>query len=152
MIDLDLRGVIAGTRAGYELMRPRQQGHIVNTASISGLVPFPGQPLYNTAKYGVVGLSTTFRPEAARHGIRVSVACPGAVATPIWGTPIHGRVVPAAPPRGAISPDRAAREILAGVARNQAIIVVPRRASLWATAYRIAPQITASVLARNDLP
>jgi len=149
VLSLDLESVIAGTRAAYEIMRARGGGHIVNTASISGLVPFPGQTLYNTAKFGVVGLSTSLRAEAAQHGIRVSVVCPGVVATPIWGTPIRGERRHVEPPADAITPEQAATEILRGVARNRAIIVVPRGARAWAAAYRLMPGLTETVITRR---
>ena len=56
-------------------------GHIVNTASIAGLVPAatPGIVSYTTAKYGVVGLSEALALDLAEHGIGVSVVCPGGV-------------------------------------------------------------------------
>ena len=52
-------------------------GHIVNTASVAGLVPTANNCAYSVAKHGVVGLSKTLRIEAKRHGVRVSALCPG---------------------------------------------------------------------------
>ncbi|GAA3817502.1 short-chain dehydrogenase [Cellulomonas soli] len=140
ILALNLRSVIDGTDAAYRLMRAQGGGHIVNTASIAGLVPVPMQTLYNTTKFGVVGLSTTLRPEAAAHGVRVSVVCPGQVATAIWGTPILGeRDLSAPAPPQAVSAERAAAAVLRGVRRNQAVITFPTPARRLALAYRYAP-------------
>lgn len=149
IVAVNLWGVVHGTRAAYRWMAARGRGHIVNTASIAGLVPWPGQVLYNTTKYGVVGLSTTLRPEAARHGVRVSVVCPGLVDTAIFGVPILGPVDrDAVAPAGAIPADRAAAEILAGVARNRAVIVFPARDRRWWRLHRHAPGLAASRIDR----
>ena len=60
-----------------------QPAHVVNTASIGGLVAFPGLALYAATKYGVVGLSETLASELAQRGARVgvSVLCPGPTET-----------------------------------------------------------------------
>ena len=88
-------------------------------------MPVPYQSLYNTTKYAVVGLSESLRFELAEDGIAVSVACPGAVATAIWGKPIIGAAVDVKPPADAIPADEAARTILEGVARQEGIIALP---------------------------
>src|SRR5688572_22607934 len=77
IIDVNLIGVLNGVRAAYPYMTERRSGHIVNTASIAGLVPFPPLTPYCMTKYAVVGLSTALRAEAAALGVRVSVVCPG---------------------------------------------------------------------------
>jgi short-subunit dehydrogenase len=52
-------------------------GHIVNTASLAGLIGEPMSIPYVASKFAIVGLSTTLRLEAAGLGIKVSVVCPG---------------------------------------------------------------------------
>ena len=64
-------------------MDPAAERHIVNTASISGLMALPLVGVYSTTKYAVVGLSESLRADLARHGIGVSVLCPGGVQTGI---------------------------------------------------------------------
>ena len=82
VLDVNLRGVINGVLAAYPRMVGQGHGHIVNTASAAGLVAPPFVMAY-AAGSTVVGLSLALRPEAALHGVRVSVLCPGAVDTPI---------------------------------------------------------------------
>ncbi len=82
-IDVNLRGVVHGVVAAYPVMIGQGSGHIVNTASLAGLLPSPMLTPYGMTKHGVVGLSTSLRMEAAVHGVRVSVVCPGVIDTPL---------------------------------------------------------------------
>lgn len=130
IIDINLWGVIHGTQHGYALMRRQGRGHIVNTASTAGVMPVARSTAYATTKHAVVGLSTSLREEGRGHGVRVSVAIPGLVDTNIFSsaTNVGGHDYDAAirkVPIGKISPQQAARAILAGVARNRQYIVFP---------------------------
>ncbi|MGH3257025.1 MAG: SDR family oxidoreductase, partial [Streptosporangiaceae bacterium] len=82
-IDVNLRGVVHGVQAAYLVMVEQGSGHIVNTASLAGLLPTPGMTPYAMTKHAVVGLSLSLRAEAAGYGVRVTVVCPGVVDTPI---------------------------------------------------------------------
>jgi NAD(P)-dependent dehydrogenase (short-subunit alcohol dehydrogenase family) len=140
LIDVNLWGVIHGVHAALPIMRRQGGGHIVNTSSIAGLMPFPFQALYCATKYAVVGMSESMRFELADEGIHFSVVCPSDVATRIYGTPIIGDRREVKPPAHAIPADEAARLILAGVARDEGIIVLPESArELWLR-YRTSPE------------
>lgn len=60
-----------------------RRGHLVNIASLAGLVALPWHAAYATSKFAVVGLSEVLRYDLHQHGIGVSVVCPGAVDTPM---------------------------------------------------------------------
>ena len=140
IVDLNLWGVIHGVHAALPVMRRQGSGHLVNTASLAGLVPFPYQSLYATTKYGVVGMSECLRFELADDGIRVSVVCPGNVVSRIFGTPIIGEAVDAQPPEDAIPAAEAAQIIVAGVADGEGIIAFPDGPKeLWRQ-YRTSPE------------
>ncbi len=86
VIQVNLWGVIHGVQAFVPRMLKMGEGearHVVNTASISGLMAMPMVGVYATTKYAVVGLSESLRADLARHGIGVSVLCPGGVQTGI---------------------------------------------------------------------
>jgi NAD(P)-dependent dehydrogenase (short-subunit alcohol dehydrogenase family) len=76
IVDINLLGVVRGCRTFTPLFKEQRRGHIVNTASLAGLVHAPGMAAYNTVKAGVVALSETLSHELAPHGIDVSVVCP----------------------------------------------------------------------------
>ena len=151
-IDVNLRGVVHGVAAAYPVMVRQGHGHIVNTASLAGLVPSPLLTPYGMTKHGVVGLSTGLRMEGAPHGVRVSVVCPGVIDTPLLdkGNPPDLAPVTAMPSArrllttmiGKPYPATAlADDVLAGVVRNRAIIVTPRHARIPWRVYRLSPAL-----------
>jgi NAD(P)-dependent dehydrogenase (short-subunit alcohol dehydrogenase family) len=160
-LDVNLRGVVHGVRAVYPLMLAQGHGHIVNTASLAGLLPFPFGVAYAATKHAVVGLSVSLRIEARAHGIRVSAVCPGVIDTPILdaeGPPDlpktrlagRGREMFMHSNRGPAYPsERLADDVLRGVERNRAIIVSPRRAQVAWLANRVAPWLVERAYGRE---
>lgn len=134
IIDINLRGVVNGIQAAYFIMIDQGFGHIVNTASMAGLMPNPVNVAYAATKHAVVGLSQSLRVEAAQMGIRVSVICPGVIRTPILEGGKYGKIlmnIPAEKLRDMLeelmpmAPDVLAKKVLNAVAKNRAIIIVP---------------------------
>ncbi len=76
LIDIDLLSVMRGCRAFLPMMKEQRKGHLVNIASIAGLILAPGMMTYNVAKAGVIALSETLRGEVVDDGIGVTVVCP----------------------------------------------------------------------------
>ncbi|MGH8148801.1 MAG: SDR family NAD(P)-dependent oxidoreductase [Steroidobacteraceae bacterium] len=84
IIDVNLKGVVNGVQTFVPRMLAHGKGgHIVNTASMAGLLTYATAGLYITTKFAVVGLSEALRSELARDGIGVSAFCPGGVRTNI---------------------------------------------------------------------
>ncbi|MFY2858651.1 SDR family oxidoreductase [Mycobacterium sp. THU-M104] len=106
-------------------------GRLVNVSSAAGLVALPWHAAYSASKYGLRGLSEVLRFDLARHRIGVSVVVPGAVRTPLIDT-VEIAGVDRDDPRvarwvnrfsgHAVSPERAADKIVAGVAKNRYLI------------------------------
>jgi NAD(P)-dependent dehydrogenase (short-subunit alcohol dehydrogenase family) len=84
VVGVNLWGVIHGLVAFLPRMIAQgPPGHVVNTASMAGLVASQGLGIYNTTKYAVVGLSETLAKDLRPYGLGVSVVCPMGVATRI---------------------------------------------------------------------
>jgi NAD(P)-dependent dehydrogenase (short-subunit alcohol dehydrogenase family) len=82
VLGVNLGGVVNGiTTFLPELKRHGAAAHIVNTASVGGLVGMRGLGIYNASKFAVVGLSEALRADMRPHGVGVSVLCPGIIAT-----------------------------------------------------------------------
>jgi NAD(P)-dependent dehydrogenase (short-subunit alcohol dehydrogenase family) len=151
VVDVNLRGVINGIQAAYKIMVAQGFGHIINTASMAGLMPGPGNVVYTTTKHAVVGLSKSLRVEAERTGIRVSVICPGAVRTPILiGGGRYGKMLIDIPPEKMedlweklkpMSPNLFAKKVLKSVAKNKAIIIVPTWWRVFWWINRLSPSL-----------
>jgi NAD(P)-dependent dehydrogenase (short-subunit alcohol dehydrogenase family) len=154
-LSVNLDGVIHGVHAAYPGMVARRSGRIVNIASLAGLAPSALFTPYATSKFAVVGLSLSLRPEAATHGVNVTVVCPGVIETPLLDA--HGppdlEPVPSHPDvrafltrqLGAPFPSGLlAQDVLRAIERNRAILVSPRRARLAWRASRLLPGGTLS--------
>lgn len=83
IIGINVLGVVHGIRAFLPIMQDQGEGHIVNTASMAGLVPVPGAAPYAATKHAVVGLSESLYLELAAVGspVGVSALCPAFVKT-----------------------------------------------------------------------
>ena len=80
-VEVNLLAVIACSQAVLRPMLKARAGHIVNVASIAGLIGLPGASVYNASKFGVIGFSEGLGREVKRFGVQVSAFCPGFVAT-----------------------------------------------------------------------
>ncbi|MFH2101920.1 MAG: SDR family NAD(P)-dependent oxidoreductase [Chloroflexota bacterium] len=80
-LDVNLHGVIQVTRAVLPHMYDRRSGHVINMASVAGLIAAPLYSIYSASKYGVRGFTDALRREAAPLGVRVSGVYPGPAAT-----------------------------------------------------------------------
>jgi NAD(P)-dependent dehydrogenase (short-subunit alcohol dehydrogenase family) len=160
VIDVNLRGVINGIAAAYPSMVSQGRGHIVNTASLAGLVGIPGLTPYSATKHAVVGLSRPLRIEAAVHNVGVSVLCPGGIETPIMDSENPEELashVPWAPDfrrylgklAGIKDSAGFARHALNHIARNRAVIIYGARPAMVARLGRFAPGTTALVSGRE---
>jgi NAD(P)-dependent dehydrogenase (short-subunit alcohol dehydrogenase family) len=134
VVGVNLWGVIHGLEAFLPRMIAQgEEAHIVNTASMAGLIASQGLGVYNTTKYAVVGLSETLQKDLRAYGIGVSVLCPMGVATAIRQSersrPAHLRS-PAAP-RGepvtlmgrTIEPDEVAGQVLRAIRANRLYVI-----------------------------
>ena len=153
VFDVNLRGVVHGIQAVYPIMIRQHSGHIVNTASLAGLVTSSGTASYSATKHAVVGLSKVLRVEAERHGVQVSVLCPGAIRTPILTMGKYGRydgvsdeqLLKFWEPFRPMAPEKFAERALRAVLRGDAIIVVPAWwKALWYLE-RISPALSMRV-------
>ena len=76
VVDINLLGVARGCHTFTPLLKEQRSGHVVNVASLAGLVHGPGMASYNATKAGVVALSETLSFELSPWGIDVTVVCP----------------------------------------------------------------------------
>ncbi|AYE94978.1 short chain dehydrogenase [Mycobacterium paragordonae] len=132
MISINLMGPIHVIESFVpQMIAARRGGHVVNVSSAAGIVALPWHAAYSASKYGLRGLSEVLRFDLARHRIAVSVVVPGAVKTPLVNTVEIAGVDREDPHVArwvdrfsghAVSPERAAEKILAGVAKKRYLI------------------------------
>ncbi len=83
MVGVNLFGVLFGIHALAPAIIASGGGSIVATASVAGLLPYGGDPVYSATKHGVIGLVTSVAPQLGRAGVRVHAICPGGIDTPM---------------------------------------------------------------------
>jgi NAD(P)-dependent dehydrogenase (short-subunit alcohol dehydrogenase family) len=134
VLAVNLWGVIHGVEAFVPRMIAQgEPAHVVNTASMAGLIATQGLGVYNTSKYAVVGLSETLAKDLRPYGIGVTVLCPMGVTTRIReagrNRPAHlrnERETAAEPVEligKSLAPEAVAAMVLAAIRANQLYVI-----------------------------
>lgn len=128
IIDVNLNGVLRGTKLVLPGMLKRGSGHIVNVASYLGEVPAAGLATYCASKHAVVGFSEALRDELAGTGVTVTTVLPSAVRTDLVSGVKLGGLLPT------VDPEDIAEAIVATCRARTAIVAVPG----WMRSYEAA--------------
>ena len=147
LLNINLWGVIYGTKAFLPMMLAQREGCIVNLSSVFGLVGFPTHSAYNISKFGVRGLTESLWSELEGTGVNAVCVHPGGINT---GFEARSRMSAAAGPREeamkvkaatlmVTSPADCAAAILAGIRRGKRRIVTGRHAKLLFWLPRVLP-------------
>jgi NAD(P)-dependent dehydrogenase (short-subunit alcohol dehydrogenase family) len=132
MIDVNLLGPISVLEAFVPAMvEAGRGGHVVNVSSAAGLFGLPWHAAYSAGKFGLRGVSEVLRFDLRRHGIGVSLVCPGGVRTPlVESVRIVGvdadspriRKLKARFEKRAVSPEHVATKIVEGIEKNRYMV------------------------------
>jgi NAD(P)-dependent dehydrogenase (short-subunit alcohol dehydrogenase family) len=120
MIDINLVGVIYGSKLALERFVPRRRGHLVQIASAAGKMGFAGGVTYCATKHAVVGLSEGLRAELRDTGVQISVVMPVVVNTEL------GSGLPETRGFKAVQPEDVAGEIVEALQTGRFEVYVPR--------------------------
>ena len=139
VLDINLLGVVRGCRTFVPMMKRQRAGHIVNTASLAGLVHPPGMASYTAVKAGVVALSETLSYELHDFGIAVSAVCPGFfrtnLASSLHGSdPVLDHIAARLIDKSELTATDIARAVMAGIDAHEMVIVPDEaaRMAVWA--------------------
>jgi NAD(P)-dependent dehydrogenase (short-subunit alcohol dehydrogenase family) len=136
MVDVNLMGPISVLECFVPpMIEAGRGGHVVNVSSAAGLFGLPWHAAYSASKFGLRGVSEVLRFDLRRHGIGVSLVCPGAVRTPLVGTVEIVGVDRSAPrvrkaitqfERRAVTPERVAERIIDGIENDRFLVFTSR--------------------------
>jgi NADP-dependent 3-hydroxy acid dehydrogenase YdfG len=99
VLDVNVVGTALTLRGGLAAMKPHGRGHLVVTASVSGVASYPGESVYIASKWAVMGLARALRLELAGSGVRMTTVLPGLVDTPMARrSPVAGEAFAALEP------------------------------------------------------
>jgi NAD(P)-dependent dehydrogenase (short-subunit alcohol dehydrogenase family) len=142
LIDINLHGVILGTKLALARFRPRSHGHIVQLASIAGKGGFPGGVTYCATKHGVVGLTEALRAELRGTGIEMHQVLPIGVNTELYSGVSAARGFPTA------QPEDVANAIVELLQTGKFELYVPRSAGAVTRMQALVPRRLAEAIIR----
>ncbi len=135
ILDVNIRGVLNGMRAVVPVMVTRGSGHVVNVASMAGMIPVPGMVTYNASKFAAVGASLAARTEYAGTGVTVCAVLPSAVRTELSSGVQLGGGMPT------VDPEDVAQAVLKTLRTKAARTSVPEWvAPGWALVDALVPE------------
>jgi NAD(P)-dependent dehydrogenase (short-subunit alcohol dehydrogenase family) len=142
MIDINLVGLIYGSKLALERFLPRRRGHLINIASIAGKGGAVHGATYAATKHAVVGLSDSLRQELRGSGIDVSVVMPIGVNTELYSglQPMRGLKTP--------EPEDVAEAIVEALQTGRFEVYVPKSMALTIRLTSLLPRRAAEAVGR----
>ncbi|MCL1803535.1 MAG: SDR family oxidoreductase [Eubacteriaceae bacterium] len=149
VISINLLGQVYGSINAIRHMKSQKSGHIVNVSSIAGLVPGIAGTAYATSKSGIVGYTLGLKRDLASMGVRASVLCPAAIATPMEG--FGPGLKPNSTKFNYMAPDAFAVQALEEIAKNKVIIPIGYMSKpLW-NLFRVSPSLYDRAMASSNV-
>ena len=152
MVDVNLYGVIWGSRAAVDAMRAAPGGdkHLINVGSLSALAPVPGLAVYGAAKHGVLGFSEALQGDLmrARSPITVHCVCPDGADTRLLRDQAgeeDSAIIWSAP--RILSPEEVADRTVAMLDSKRLLEAIPRSRGWQAQALALAPRTSLRAMA-----
>lgn len=143
LLDVNVYGVILGTKLAAQRMLPRGRGHVINIASLGGVLPTAGIATYCATKHAVLGFTDTVRLENRGSGVHFSAVLPTLTNTEMIAGVGHAKGF-----RNA-EPDDVARAVADLIVKPKARVVVPRSMGVALSVQRLLPQRLGEALGRS---
>jgi short-subunit dehydrogenase len=142
LLDVNIYGVILGTKLAAQRMLPRGHGHIINIASLGGLLPTEGIATYCATKHAVLGYTDTVRLENRGSGIHFSAIMPTLTNTEMIAGIGHAKGFKNA------EPEDVAQAVVGVIAEPKPRVAIPRSTGIALSAQRLMPQRIAEAFGR----
>jgi NAD(P)-dependent dehydrogenase (short-subunit alcohol dehydrogenase family) len=142
IIDINVHGVIIGSKLALERFLPRNDGHLVNVASVAGKLGFPGGATYSASKHAVVGLSEAIRGELRGTRIDITIVMPVVVNTELGSGLQRSRGV------RKVEPEEVAAGIVEALQTGRVDVWVPRSVMGLVRSAALVPRSVAEAVTR----
>ena len=141
-LDVNVRGVVTGTRLALQRFVPRGRGHIVNMASSAAMVAAPNGAVYSASKHAVLGLTRAVRGELRGTAVRTTVVLPGVVRTEMTHDFAHAVGV------RTIEPEEVAEAIVSALRTGKPEVYVPLETGLQGRLFTLLPARASDLVKR----
>jgi NAD(P)-dependent dehydrogenase (short-subunit alcohol dehydrogenase family) len=142
LVDINLHGVIIGSKLALARFLPRGRGHLVNIASVAGKGGFPGGATYCATKHAVVGLSEAIRAEVRSTDIDVSIVMPVVVNTELGSGLNRTRGVKV------VEPQDVANAVVDALQTGRVNVYVPRNVEVLFRLMYLVPRSVADFITK----
>lgn len=142
LLDVNVFGVILGTKLAAQRMLARRRGHVINIASLGGVLPTEGIATYCATKHAVVGYTDTVRMENRGSGVQFTAVMPTLTNTDMIAGIGHAKGFKNA------EPEDVARAVADVIVKPKPRVLVPRAIGLTVSAQRLMPLAVAEALGR----
>jgi NAD(P)-dependent dehydrogenase (short-subunit alcohol dehydrogenase family) len=142
MVDINLHGVIHGSKLALDRFLPRDRGHLVNIASVAGKGGFPGGATYCATKHAVVGLSEAIRAEVRKTNIDVTIVMPVVVNTELGAGLQKSRGIKV------VEPEDVANAIVEALQTGRVDVYIPRQVGLLMRFGQVLPRSVADFVTK----
>jgi NAD(P)-dependent dehydrogenase (short-subunit alcohol dehydrogenase family) len=142
MVDINLHGVIHGSKLALDRFLPRGRGHLVNIASVAGKGGFPGGATYCATKHAVVGLSEAVRAEVRKTDIDVSIVMPVVVNTELGLGLRKSRGIKV------VEPEDVANAIVEALQTGRVDVYIPRQVGVLMRLAQVLPRSVADAVTK----
>lgn len=142
VLDVNVYGVILGTKLAAQRMLPRGHGHIINIGSLGSVLPIEGIATYCATKHAVLGYTDAVRMENRRSGVHFSAILPTLTNTEMIAGVGHAKGFKNA------EPEDVAQAVAEVIVKPKSRVFVPRSVGVVASIQRSIPQRVAETLGR----
>jgi NADP-dependent 3-hydroxy acid dehydrogenase YdfG len=142
MVDINVHGVIHGSKLALDRFLPRDRGHLVNIASVAGKGGFPGGATYCATKHAVVGLSEAIRAEVRKTNIDVSIVMPVVVNTELGSGLQKSRGIKV------VEPEDVANAIVEALQTRRVDVYIPRQVGVLMRLAQVLPRSVADFVTK----
>jgi 3-oxoacyl-[acyl-carrier protein] reductase len=148
MLDINVKGVMFGSRRAASLMLQQGHGHIINMGSMSSLAPVPGIGLYSASKFAVRGYSLALAMELKDSDIAVTCVCPDGINTPMLKAEANSKDAALKFSDGRILTTAEVRDAILGpiLERRPMEFILPDSRGWMANASSVAPEFSSRIV------
>ena len=143
ILDINVYGVVLGSKLAAQRMAPRGRGHIINIASLAGETPTPGLATYCASKYAVLGFTDSARIEYRDTGVHVSSVLPTFTNTELIAGTSGAKILKNA------EPEDIANAIVGLIAKPARRVAVTRAAGILVASMKFMPKSAGEFITRK---